>query len=70
MTDQFNKPNKPNELVLRALARAFTDVGNRRGIDEWVEIGSELNHSADALVANAEPPEKASTEPNPKGTRE
>jgi hypothetical protein len=58
----MDQTNKPNELVLRALAKAFTGVGQRRGIEEWVEIGRDLNQSADELAA---PPEKPSSDPKP-----
>lgn len=50
---------KPNPLVLQTLGRAFATVGKQRGIDEWVQIGKDLNQSANELVSKAPPPEKA-----------
>lgn len=55
--------NKPNPLVLRTLGRAFAAVGKERGIDEWVQVGKDLNQSADALVAMSELPEKDTAGP-------
>lgn len=54
---------KPNPLVLRTLGRAFAAVGKERGIDEWVQVGKDLNQSADALVAMSELPEKDTAGP-------
>lgn len=57
----------PNPLVLQTLGRAFATVGKQRGIDEWVQIGKDLNQSADELVSKAGPPEQATAGPQHRG---
>jgi hypothetical protein len=57
----------PNPLVLQTLGRAFTTVGKQRGIDEWVQIGKDLNQSAEELVTKAAPPEQATAGPQRRG---
>lgn len=60
--------NIPNPLVLQTLGRAFATVGNQRGIDEWVQIGKDLNQSADELVTKAGPSEQATAGPKHRGS--